>query len=273
MLRLLEKHCLPHLRRAVEKALARVRSAGMRSRSFFSRRKNGGPRCSRWTVIPICGRVQVAPPDITIRELLGGVPMSGKDPSTVLLEHHLKVLKLPTFLRDYKSVAAVCGQERCDYPTFLLRLAERELIDRERRAAERRIREAGSRWSRPSRASTSRPSPRSTRRWCGSCLRGEYMAKKENVLLVGNPGTGKTHLATALGFAACARAKRCASTTTTGLVTELLEARENRTLQRLQKQLERLDLLILDELGYVPFSKPGRSCSLMWSAAPTNAPA
>jgi DNA replication protein DnaC len=62
--------------------------------------------------------------------------------STLLLEHHLKVLKLPTFVRDYKSVAAVCAQEGCDYPTFLLRLAERELIDRERRAAERRIRDA-----------------------------------------------------------------------------------------------------------------------------------
>jgi hypothetical protein len=67
--------------------------------------------------------------------------MSG-EASTLLLEHHLKVLKLPTFVRDYKSVAAVCAQERCDYPTFLLRLAERELIDRERRAAERRIRDA-----------------------------------------------------------------------------------------------------------------------------------
>jgi DNA replication protein DnaC len=64
------------------------------------------------------------------------------DASTLLLEHHLKVLKLPTFVRDYKSVAAVCAQEGCDYPTFLLRLAERELIDRERRAAERRIRDA-----------------------------------------------------------------------------------------------------------------------------------
>ena len=67
--------------------------------------------------------------------------MSG-EASTLLLEHHLKVLKLPTFVRDYKSVAAVCAQERCDYTTFLLRLDERELIDRERRAAERRIRDA-----------------------------------------------------------------------------------------------------------------------------------
>jgi len=75
--------------------------------------------------------------------------------------------------------------------------------------------------------------------------------------LVGNPGTGKTHLATALGFAACGQGKRVRFITTTALVTQLLEMRENRTLQRLQKQLERLDLLILDELGYVPFSKTG----------------
>jgi len=74
---------------------------------------------------------------------------------------------------------------------------------------------------------------------------------------VGNPGTGKTHLACALGFAACSQGKRVRFYTTTGLVTQLLEAREERTLQRLQKQLERQDLLLLDELGYVPFSKAG----------------
>jgi DNA replication protein DnaC len=88
-------------------------------------------------------------------------------------------------------------------------------------------------------------------------LRGDYIAKKENVLLVGNAGTGKTHLATALGFAACSQGKRVRFYTTTGLVTQLLEAREERTVQRLHKQLDRLDLILLDELGYVPFSKAG----------------
>jgi len=88
-------------------------------------------------------------------------------------------------------------------------------------------------------------------------LRGEYLEKKENILMVGNPGTGKTHLATALGFAACTSGKRVKFITTTALVTHLLEMRENRNLQRFQKQLDRLDLLILDELGYVPFSKAG----------------
>jgi DNA replication protein DnaC len=86
---------------------------------------------------------------------------------------------------------------------------------------------------------------------------GEYMSRRENVLMVGNPGTGKTHLALALGFAACAQGKKVRFSTTTALVTQLLETRENRSLQRYLKQLEKLDLLILDELGYVPFSKTG----------------
>ena len=183
--------------------------------------------------------------------------MSGKDPSALLLEHHLKALKLPTILRDYTSLAAVCSQERSSFPQYLLRLVERELIDRERRAMERRIKEAafpviktiGS-FDFKVQASINEPLVR-------ELLRGEYIAKKENVLLVGNVGTGKTHLATALGFAACSQGKRVRFYTTTGLVTQLLEAREERTVQRLQKQLDRLDLILLDELGYVPFSKAG----------------
>ena len=67
--------------------------------------------------------------------------MSDKRP-TVLLEHYLKSLKLPTFLREYASLAASCGNEGVDYATYLLRLAERELIDREQRAAERRLKAA-----------------------------------------------------------------------------------------------------------------------------------
>lgn len=180
-----------------------------------------------------------------------------KNPAVLLLEHHLKELKLPTFLRDYDSVGAVCSQERCDYPTYLLRLAERELIDRERRATERRIKEAAfpvlktiETFDFAAQVSINEPLVR-------ELLRGEYISKRENLLLVGNPGTGKTHLATALGFAACSQGKRVRFMTTTGLVTQLLEQREMRTLQRLHKQLERLDVLVLDELGYVPFSKTG----------------
>ena len=86
---------------------------------------------------------------------------------------------------------------------------------------------------------------------------GEYMDRRENVLLVGNSGTGKTHLATALAFAACAQGRRVRFWTVTGLVTHLLEAREERQLERALKHLQRHELVVLDELGYVPFSKAG----------------
>ena len=180
-----------------------------------------------------------------------------KNPAVLLLEHHLKELKLPTFLRDYDSVGAVCSQERCDYPTYLLRLAERELIDRERRATERRIKEAAFPVLKTIETFDFAAQPSLNEPLVRELLRGEYIGKRENLLLVGNPGTGKTHLASALGFAACTQGKRVRFMTTTGLVTQLLEQRETRTLQRLHKQLERLDVLIFDELGYVPFSKSG----------------
>ena len=88
-------------------------------------------------------------------------------------------------------------------------------------------------------------------------LRCEFIDNNENVLLIGNSGTGKTHIATAFGFAACCEGYKVRFSGCTALVTQLLEAREDRQLQRLLKQLEKQDLLILDELGYVPFSKVG----------------
>ena len=88
-------------------------------------------------------------------------------------------------------------------------------------------------------------------------LRGDYLDRRENILLVGNSGTGKTHLATALGIAACNQGKRVRFFRVTELITVLLEAREERQLLRLRKQLGRQDLLILDELGYGPASKAG----------------
>jgi DNA replication protein DnaC len=175
----------------------------------------------------------------------------------MLLEHHLKALKLPTFLRDYAAVAAACANEKQDFATFLLRLAERELLERERRAAERRLRDAAFPVVKTIDTFDFLAQPSLNESLLRELLRGEYLGRRENVLLVGNPGTGKTHLATALGVAACAQGKRVRFFSTTGLVTLLLELRENRALLRFQKQLSRLDLIILDELGYVPFSKTG----------------
>src|SRR4051812_18111564 len=88
-------------------------------------------------------------------------------------------------------------------------------------------------------------------------VQGEYLDKRENLLFVGPSGTGKSHLATALGMAACAQGRKVRFFRVTELITLLLEAKEERQLLRMRQQLGKLDLLILDELGYVPASKAG----------------
>ena len=177
--------------------------------------------------------------------------------TTVLLEHHLKALKLPTVLREYVPVAAACGQEKADYATYLLRLTERELLDRERRAADRRLQAARLPVVKTLDTFAFASQPSVNEALVRELMRGQYIADRENVLIVGNSGTGKTHLATALAFAACAQGRKVRFHTVTQLVRLLLETREERSLQRLMSQLESQHLLILDELGYVPFTKVG----------------
>jgi DNA replication protein DnaC len=183
--------------------------------------------------------------------------MNDKDKPTVLLEYYLKKLRLPTMLREYAPMSAVCRDERSDFPIYLLRLAEREILDREKRAAERRIREARFPVVKTIDTFDFKAQPSINEQLVRELLRGEYIDKKKNILFIGNSGTGKTHLACALAFAACAMGRKVRFHTVTGLITELVESREERHLQRFQKQLQRLHLLVLDELGYVPFSKAG----------------
>jgi DNA replication protein DnaC len=183
--------------------------------------------------------------------------LTEKDKSTLLLEYYLKKLKLPTMLREYTGVAAVCRKDRADFPVYLLRLTERETLDREKRATERRIKDANFPVIKTIDTYEFSAQPSINEAMVRELLRGEYLDKRENVLLIGNPGTGKTHLASALAFSACAQGRKVRFHTATDLVTQLVECREERRLQRLQKQLQRLDLLVIDELGYVPFSKTG----------------
>jgi DNA replication protein DnaC len=177
--------------------------------------------------------------------------------STVLLEHHLKTLRLPSMGREYAKLATLCQADRADYPTYLLRLAEREVQDREVRAAERRVKAARFPVVKTLDTFDFADQPSINQQLVRELVRGDYLDRRENVLLIGNSGTGKTHLATALAFAACQQGRRVRFFTVTGLVTHLLERREERQLERFHQQLERHDLLVLDELGYVPFTKAG----------------
>ena len=180
-----------------------------------------------------------------------------KRKSTVLLAHCLKQLKLPTICRDYAAVAATCSRENVSFERFLLRLCERELSERQQRAMERRIKAAKFQSLKTIESFKFDAQPDINEPLIRELLVSEFIGQRENVLLIGNSGTGKTHLATALGLAACHDGRRVRFFGVTALVTGLLEAREDRRLERLFKQLSRFDLLILDELGYVPFTKAG----------------
>jgi len=177
--------------------------------------------------------------------------------SKVLLEHYLKTLKLPSILREHRKMAAVCQAEGADYSTYLLRLIEQEIHDREQRAAERRLKSACFPVVKTLDSFRFDAQPSINQPLVRELAHGEFIKERENVLLIGNSGTGKTHLATALAFSACQMGFRVRFFGVTGLVTQLLERREERQLERFFKQLERVDLLVLDELGYVPFSKMG----------------
>ncbi len=94
-------------------------------------------------------------------------------------------------------------------------------------------------------------------------IQGDYLEKRENVLLVGPSGTGKSHLATASGMAACAQGKRVRFFRVTEIITQLIEAKEERQLQRYRLALSKLDLLVLDELVTSPPARPEpNSCSM-----------
>jgi DNA replication protein DnaC len=179
------------------------------------------------------------------------------DAPQLLLAHHLKALKLPTFLREHDKLARQCAAEGVDHAAYLLRLAELELLERERRTVERRVREARFPAVKSLDSFDFAAIPSLNKMLVLELARGEYVARRENVIALGPSGTGKTHVALGLGLAACQRGLAVGFVTAAALVHELLEARDERRLLRLHARLTAYKLLIVDELGYVPLSPSG----------------
>lgn len=179
------------------------------------------------------------------------------DTPQVLLEPYLKQLRLPTMVREYPKLAEQCAKEAATFEQFLLRLVELEMMDRERRATERRIKAAKFPVTKSLETYNFLVIPSLNKKLGVELARCEWIGRREDVLALGNSGTGKTHISLALGLAACQQGLRVRFTTAAALVHELIEARDEKRLLRYQKHLARQELLIVDELGFVPLSKTG----------------
>jgi len=179
------------------------------------------------------------------------------DAPELLLDHYLKKLKLPTFLAEYAKLARQCAAENADHIRYLKRLTELELIDRERRMIERRIKAAKFPATKSLDSFDFKAIPSLNKALVMELARSEFIERRENIIALGPSGTGKTHIALGLGLAACQKGMKVRFTTAAALVHELMEAADEKRLLRFQKLLAGQHLLIIDELGFVPLSKTG----------------
>jgi DNA replication protein DnaC len=169
----------------------------------------------------------------------------------ILLRHHLKQLQLPTFQGEYAKQAQLCAAESKNHIHYLARLCEMELIDRERRMIERRIKAAKFPSTKSLDSFDFKIMPSLNKPLTIDLARGDYVDRRGNFIALGPSGTGKTHIALGLGLAACQRGLKVRFTTAAALVHDLIEAQDERRLQRLQKQLTSQSLLIIDERGSI----------------------
>jgi len=175
----------------------------------------------------------------------------------VLLTENLKELKLSTMIRDLNSHLRQARQDKLGYDEFLLNLTEVEVQVRKENGYKRRLREARFPLLKPLETFKFEATPDLDVRLIKELSACEYINRSQNIIFLGKSGTGKTHLATALGMEACREGIRTRFVTGCGLVNELIEARDEKVLGRVIKRYAGYGLLIVDELGYVPFSQEG----------------
>jgi len=174
-----------------------------------------------------------------------------------MLIENLKSLKLSTMIRNLSSHLRQAKQDKLAYEEFLLNLAEAEVQMRKENGRKRRLREAKFPLIKPLETFDFGAAAQLDARLIKELSDCEYVDKSRNIIFLGKSGTGKTHLATGLGMEACKQGIRTRFVTGCGLANELIEARDEKLLGRVVRRYAGYGLLIIDELGYVPFSKEG----------------
>lgn len=185
----------------------------------------------------------------------------------LLLDTYLKHLRLPTFVRQHRVVADDAARQQHDYEHYLLALAELEVTQREQNLQRRCLQAAHF------------PVLKDLADFDFSCLsspakltvldlaRGAYLAHAEPVILIGNPGLGKTHVAIGLARAACLQGRRVRFYSAAGLVNDLLQAQDKHQLPRFLAGLLKQQVIVIDELGFIPFTTAG--AQLLFQACST----
>ncbi|MBI5197070.1 MAG: ATP-binding protein [Nitrospirae bacterium] len=174
-----------------------------------------------------------------------------------LLDSYLKRLRMPTVARDYPKVAEEAGKENKPYEAFLLALLESEIQTRESNAVKKRIADAGFPRIKEIGEYDFTQLPGLKKQKVLQLTQCDYLQRQENIVFMGNHGTGKSHLAIALGVEACRKGHRVSYFTAASLTHQLIESRSEKKLLRLEKRLDKSPLLIVDELGYVPLTQEG----------------
>ena len=174
-----------------------------------------------------------------------------------LLDTYLKQLRLPTFLHSYRKLADDAARVNLGYDRFLLKLVEQEVAQRELNQQTRHIRAARFPMLKELADFDFSAVPKLNKAQVLDLARGAYIEKAEPILLVGNPGLGKSHLATSLALAACRQGHRVRFYNAAGLVNEMLELQEKNQLSRFMTQALKQHVIVLDELGFIPFSSLG----------------
>lgn len=175
----------------------------------------------------------------------------------LLLESYLKQLRLPCFAQSYQTLAQEAARTNLSYERYLLALATEEVASRDAHRIERAIHQAhfpvlkdlaDFDWS----CVSSVPKTRIL-----ELAQGGYIEKRESIILLGNPGLGKSHVATGLALSACRQGRKVRFYNAAGLVNDLIKAQQEYQLSRLMTQIGKQELIVLDELGFIPFTSTG----------------
>ena len=174
-----------------------------------------------------------------------------------LLETYLRQLRLPTFVEYYQPFAADAARNNLDYTRYLMALAEQEVQNRDQNRIQRRIKAARFPVLKELADFNFSLLPNLNKAQILDLARGEYIEKRNSLIFIGNPGLGKTHLSIALALESCRQGHKVRFWTAANLVNELIAAQDEHRLHKLIASAQKLDLVVLDELGFIPFTPKG----------------